>query len=175
MEEGELEKPILLTDEYSLFYLHWIKSSTLTRASTITPDYWISQHGSTKFASWAGFAFESVCRKHISQIIRSLNLEVVTSGITQVDQSKKGFQVDLIIDRTDYSMNLCEVKFCNSELIFSAEEAKKIIERRARVREATKTKKTLINTLISPYGAKKNPSYLEAFDKQLTMESLFTF
>lgn len=176
LNKKKKEGKYLLSDEYSLFYLQWIKPATLSHVQSIKHDYWLLQHGSTKFATWAGVSFETVCRKHISQIIRALHLEVVALGVAQIEHSSKkgeGFQIDLIIDRSDFCMNLCEIKFCNSELLFNTEETKKIIERKERFKKATGTKKTPINTLISIYGAKSNQSYLEAFDNQMTIEALF--
>lgn len=172
------EGKYFLSDEYSLFYLNWIKQATIIDSKTITRDYWLSQHGSAKFASWSGFAFETICRKHISQIIRALNLEVVALNVAHWDfpkksKDEKGFQIDLIIDRADHCINLCEIKFYKSELIFNSEEAQKILSKRERFREITGTKKTLLNTLISVYGAKENAAYFEAFDNQLRINDLF--
>ena len=167
-----------LSDEYSFFYLTWIKQATSINLQAISSDYWISQQGSAKFAAWSGFAFETICKKHISEIARALKLEVVATGAVHWDDSLKsenqiGCQIDLIIDRADQCMNLCEIKYYNSELLLKPDEAHKMLYRRERFKEVTKTKKTLFNTLLSVYGAKKNSSYMEAFDNQLTIDALF--
>lgn len=178
LNKKKKESKYYLSDEYSFFYLTWIKPATSVNFQSVTADYWLSQHGSAKFASWAGFAFETICKKHISEIIRSLKLEVVATGViywadSARNEGHSGFQIDLIIDRADRCMNLCEIKFHNSELTFSPEEARKAIFRRERFREVTKSTKTLFNTLISVYGARENPAYMEGFDNQLTIDALF--
>ncbi|MBF5060252.1 hypothetical protein NEPTK9_001785 [Candidatus Neptunochlamydia vexilliferae] len=78
-----------------------------------------------------------------------------------------------MIDRADHCMNLCKIKFYNSERFFNSDEARKVLFRRERFREKTKTRKTLFKTLTSTYGAKENGSYLGAFDNQLTLDALF--
>jgi uncharacterized protein len=172
------EGRFILTDEYCFFYLTWIKDITKSNAHPVTDNYWSTMQTSAKYASWSGFAFESLCKKHILQIIKALNIEVVAKSASYFSYKKKdkydvGMQIDLIIDRRDNCINLCEMKFYNKEFNLSNDEAKKIIFRREKFREIIKNKKTLFNTLISMNGAKKTANYLEAFDNQITAYDLF--
>ena len=160
-----------LIDEYSFFYLTWIKDLSQSKLQQLSKDHWLSMYARAQHAAWSGFAFETLCRKNIKQIIKALKLEVV--AMQAVHWQEKGLQIDLIIDRRDNSMNLCEIKYYNQELIFSPEESKKLLFRREQFREKSKTKKTLFNTLISIYGAKKNQSFLAAFDNEITVEDFF--
>ena len=160
-----------LIDEYSFFYLTWLKDFSESGLQQLSKEYWISIYGRAQYAAWSGFAFETLCRKNIKQIVKALKLEVVATQA--VDWNEKGLQIDLIIDRRDNCMNLCEIKYYNQELAFLPEDSKKILFRRERFREKTKTKKTLFNTLISIYNAKKNASFLEAFDNAITLEDFF--
>jgi uncharacterized protein len=172
------EGKYILTDEYCFFYLTWIKDFVTSNFQPISNNYWIEMQGSAKYASWAGFAFESLCRKHLLQIVKALNLQIVAINAIHFTYKKKnnedkGIQIDLIIDRKDNCMNLFEIKFYNHEFSLSNEEAKKVMFRREKFRGIIKTKKTLFNTLISTYGAKENTNYLEAFDNQITVNDLF--
>ena len=57
-----------LVDEYSLFYLTWIDSSTKLGFENISGDYWIRKYGTPKWMAWSGCAFESLCLKHVHKI-----------------------------------------------------------------------------------------------------------
>ncbi|MCB1115666.1 MAG: AAA family ATPase [Chlamydiia bacterium] len=166
-----------LVDEYTFFYLTWIKTATIDGKNALSSDHWLSLHGSTKFSAWAGFAFETLCKKHISEMIHRLGINTVAASIVHWvcphKESQEGLQIDLIIDRNDNAMNLCEIKYYNSVAHFSSESARKMNARRERFRVLTRSRKTLFNTLISVYGAEENSHYLEAFDNQITADAFF--
>lgn len=167
-----------VVDEYSYFYLNWVQDAMYNYDESISQTFWIKQQASSKFKSWAGYVFESVCLKHIRQIIKALELTVVAekasywSYLAQ-DSAEKGTQIDLIIDRADQCINLCEIKFWNSEYIMTDLYAQKLNQRREIFREKAKARKTLFNTLITPYGARNNKHYLSSVDKQLNLDALF--
>ena len=155
-----------LIDEYTLFYLNWIEGK----------ESYIQFQRSQSFLSWAGYAYENICIKHIREIIKALNLSVVAKTLSYWDKKTdgtKGAQIDLIIDRTDRSINLIEVKFCEDEFVIKKEYADHLNRRRNLFSECTKTRKTLFNTLITSFGAKKSLSYLSSIDQELTLDSLF--
>ena len=119
-----------------------------------------------------------VCLKHVRQIIKALELTVVAEKASYwsyfpKNSPESGGQIDLIIDRADQCINLCEIKFWNSEYIMNDANAQKLNKRREIFREKAKTKKTLFNTLITPYGARVNKHYLSSVDKQLNLDALF--
>ncbi len=166
-----------LIDEYSFFYLTWIenmRSSILRRSD---PDYWMKNQSSQKWLIWAGYAFENICLKHVAKIKESLGISGVSSIETQWsyhgDEENEGAQIDLVIDRADNCINLCEIKFSNDVYILTKKD-QVIFERKERVfRSETGTRKTLFTTLITPYGAEENTCYLGVVQKQLTMNQLF--
>lgn len=167
-----------VVDEYSYFYLNWIQDAMYNYDESISQSFWIKQQSSSKYRSWAGYVFESVCLKHIRQIIRALELTVVAEKASYWSylpkhHKEKGGQIDLVIDRADNCMNLCEIKFWNSQYVVSDSNAQKLNERREIFRENVKTRKTLFNTLITPYGARDNKHYLSSVDNQLNLDALF--
>jgi hypothetical protein len=176
----ENEKPrsaqYILFDEYSLFYLNWIdpiKSSILRGDDT---DYWMKHAGSPEWLAWAGYAFESLCYKHIYQIKNALKIGGVTtqSGYWKsMMDGKKEVEVDLVINRADSCINLCEMKFYNGPFIVSKSYAHELETKKIRFSETTRTRKALFTTLITPYGATLNPAYLSAVDNQLVIDELF--
>jgi hypothetical protein len=166
-----------LSDEYSAFYLKWneeIKNSRLG----VNPNYWMMLHNSTRFKSWAGYAFENVCLNHIHQIAKSLGFSGIIYSFSSWSykskvRNEKGVQIDLLIDRSDNCINLCEIKFHNGKFSVSKEYAEKLLYKKEKFMEITNTRKTVFTTLITSFGAKENPRYLQAVNNQLSMNDLF--
>lgn len=160
-----------LIDEYSLFYLDWIAAVSKTVLEGKDKDYWIKKQNTKAWAVWSGYVFENICLKHVAKIKAALGL----SGISTEESgwSGSGAQIDLVIDRADRSVNLCEMKYYNSEFIIDKEYAKKLETKKRVFREKTGTKKTLFTTMITTYGVKINKHYNSVVDNQLTMDDLF--
>ncbi|MEO7047461.1 MAG: hypothetical protein ABI091_19310 [Ferruginibacter sp.] len=89
------------------------------------------------------------------------------------NKSDAGFQLDMLIDRADNSINICEMKFYGTEYSLSAKEADCLRKRREFFREKTKTKKYLINTLITTFGLKQNENSVGIIDKVVLIDDLF--
>jgi uncharacterized protein len=130
-----------------------------------------------KYKTWAGFAFESLCIKHIHQIKQALGIVGIfsteSSFYSKGDDHEIGFQIDMLIDRSDNAINICEMKFYATEYEFSKKEAEKLRARRELFRNKTETKKYLINTLMTTFGLKANEHSASAVDKSLKMDDLF--
>lgn len=163
-----------LADEYSLFYLQWIEP----RRRDWTGG-WPTLRGTPKWRAWSGFAFESVCMKHIGQIKHGLGISGVITNVSSwkyrasPDLQDEGTQVDLLIDRADACINLCEIKFSESEFAIDKNYAKRLQLRRDTFRRVTKTKKAVLITFLTTNGIRNNPYALEVVDSSLTMEALF--
>jgi len=98
----------------------------------------------------------------------------VSSFASTRDNTGSGLQIDMLIDRADKAINICEIKFYADEWLLTAQDATQLRKRRERFRQLTKTKKMLINTVISSYGITSNEHSLAQVDNSLTMEVLFT-
>lgn len=160
-----------LIDEYSLFYLTWIAAMPKTSLEGIDEGYWIKKRGSRSWAAWSGYAFESICLKHVGKIKEALGI----SGVSTIESEwfSKGAQIDLVIDRADHCINLCEIKYNDSEFVIDKDYAK-VLENKKRVfRETTGTKKTLLTTMITTHGVKKNTHSLAVVDCALVLDDLF--
>jgi len=166
-----------LTDEYSLFYLKWIEPATFTES--IDTNYWLRISESHSWLSWAGYAFENICLKHIQKIKVSLGISGILTTESQWEYKpqngtdKKGAQIDLIIARADKTINLCEIKFCKDIYSISSEYAEKLEYKKTIFREKTKCKDLLLTTMITTYGVKENSNYLASVNSQKTMDILF--
>lgn len=166
-----------LIDEYSLFYLKWateIKNSRLP----VKSDYFLMLQNTPTWKSWSGYAFETICQNHIQEIADALGIGGIifsySSWNYKAEKSgEKGVQIDLIIDRPDNCINLCEIKFYNDEFVVSKEYSKKLYYKKQKFKEITKTRKTVFVTLITSYGVRENAQYHEVVNNQLTMDELF--
>ena len=169
---GKEKKDLIyrLVDEYSLFYFQFNPNKKPVGS-------FIQMSNTAKYKTWAGFAFESVCIKHVHQIKQALNIGGIysteSSFYSKGNDAETGFQIDMLIDRSDNAINLCEMKFYATEYELSKKEAEKLCTRRELFRTKTQTKKYLINTLMTTFGLKANEHSASAVDKSLKMEALF--
>jgi uncharacterized protein len=159
-----------LVDEYTLFYFQFNPQKNIETS-------FISLSQSPKFKAWAGYAFESLCMKHIAEIKRALSIAGIfsteSSFYSKGTTAAEGFQLDLLIDRNDNAINICEMKYYAAAYELTKKEAEKIRIKRELFRAKTKTKKHLIHTLISTYGLKENEHSIGIIDNNLDINALF--
>jgi AAA+ ATPase superfamily predicted ATPase len=169
---GKTKKETLyrLIDEYSVFYHHFNPPKNVQGSFLVLST-------ASKFKSWAGFSFETLCIRHIEKIKEALGVSGVFSEESAYffkgSTSEEGFQLDLLIDRNDNAINICEMKFYNNELLLSKKECETLRIRREQFRAKTKTKKYLINTIITTFGFKHNEYSTGIVDAVIPMERLF--
>lgn len=177
--EGEKSDRYLLVDEYSLFYLMWNSGVSSLDLQSRGADFWIKQRNTQSWRSWTGYAFESLCFKHVEGIKASLGLAAVQTKTSRWRYAPNknsldfGVEIDMVIDRADQCINLCEIKFYEEELIISKEYAEKLHKKRASFTSVTETRKSTFLTLITTHGASHNDHYLSSIDQELTMDALF--
>lgn len=162
-----------LSDEYSLFYIKFMDGSKAFGEGT-----WQSKAVSPSWKSWSGLAFENIALKHIPQIKKALGISGVYTEqsawrYTPKDASEKGTQIDLLIDRQDVCINLCEIKFSLTEFTIDKKYAEELNLKRRIFLAKTGTKKTVFITLLTTFGVNENGHYLSTVQNQLTMDVLF--
>jgi uncharacterized protein len=164
---GEYYKVI---DEFCLFNLSWLKER-----KRYLDDYWLSQAHTAGFVAWSGFAFEALCRKHIQQIANALKIK--TSGVVSAwrssKQVKSGAQIDLLIERFDDTITVCEIKF--TEKPFKIDKAyADVLKNKLKVfQEQTKTTKQLFLAMIAAGGLKETMYSEELVSSVVTLSDLF--
>jgi len=158
-----------LTDQFTLFYLHFMKGSMTT-----TAPYWSVYTDDGSHRAWTGYAFEQVALAHIDQIKRKLQIGgVLTRQYSwRSKDTKPGVQIDLVIERNDGVINLCEIKYCRDEYVIDAAYEKQLRRRTEAFRRETGTKLALHTTFISTYGLIHNEHAAQVQSK-VTMEDLF--
>ncbi|MEI6766244.1 MAG: ATP-binding protein [Bacteroidota bacterium] len=161
-----------LTDEYSLFYLRFIEKQHKAAANV-----WLKLSRSPSWKSWSGFAFESICLKHTVNIKQALGISGVyteESGyLFKGDKDKEGLQIDLLIDRQDAVINICEMKFYSGIFTIDKSYAAKLRNRMNAFRVHSKTRKNVLLTFVSSFGIKQNSHSTGLIDNNLTMDVLF--
>jgi uncharacterized protein len=161
-----------LLDAFTLFHLRWAANRTHDGP------YWIHRRSTPAGIAWAGYAFENVCLGHVRQIKKALGI----SGILTEESSwqhrarskdDQGAQIDLLIDRPDGAVNLCEMKHSNAPLAINKKYAERLRERAEVFRRVTNTQKTLFNTFITTCGVTQNEYAAALVATQVTAAALF--
>jgi uncharacterized protein len=172
IDKNEKDVIYKLSDEYSLFYLKFIEGSKDKDAGS-----WLRQMKSPSYTSWSGFAFESVCQKHTLQIRKALGIDGVYTQVSSwryiPAKGKQGVQIDLLLDRADRCINLCEMKFASDEFTVDKKYAGELQYKVNVFNEETKTKKTIFTTLITTYGVKSNAYATANVHAEVVMGDLF--
>ncbi len=162
-----------LTDEYSLFYLKFIENNAI-----IVKNTWQQINTQPKFKVWAGYSFENLCIKHHEAIKFELGIQgvyvEVSSFYSKENGQNDGIQIDMILNRADNVINLCEIKYCLDDFQMTDQYAETLRKRRETFRRISKTKKTLFNTIITTYGVQNSKNSSSVIDNIITMDKLFT-
>ncbi len=141
------------------------------------PGSWATFASSHSWLSWCGFAFEHICLKHVYQIKRALSIAGMHSENYvwrhHPQGEEQGAQIDLLIDRADKCMNVCEIKFAKTEFEITKKYAGELQNKLHVFQERTKTRKTLFLTLVTTHGVKNLTPYAGLVQAQVTLDALF--
>ncbi|AYD47792.1 AAA family ATPase [Arachidicoccus soli] len=156
-----------LSDEYSKFYLKFIQNNRNSGPGT-----WQRLHKSPSYISWAGFSFETLCLKHISQIKKALRIDAIYS--TNSSWFNENAQVDLLIDRDDNIMNLCEMKFYNASFAIDKNYYLNLKNKIAALQQEANTHKNIFLTMVTTFGVTDNAYNRELVQNTIELDSLFS-
>lgn len=158
-----------LSDFYTLFYLKFIKEYQSTDT-----DFWIKTIDSPKYRSWSGYAYEQVCLYHLVTIKKALGISGIetNSSSWRSKIGENGAQIDLVIDRRDQVINLCEMKFSINEFEIDKKYDADLRNKIGTFKTETKTRKSVFMTLITTFGLQQN-QYSGNVQNDLKMDILF--
>ena len=160
-----------LSDYFSLFYLKFVKGNYGT-----DEEFWSHNIGSPSRKAWAGLTFEQVCKDHIRQIKRKLSIGGISSEesswIVQADDEHDGAQIDMLIDRKDRIIDLCEMKFSEKEFTISKDYDAELRNKIGVFKEVTGTKKAVQLIMVTTFGVKQN-AYSSIVQDEVTLDDLF--
>ncbi len=159
-----------LIDPFCMFYIKFVENK-----NKLNETFWQNNQVASSVVSWRGFAFEGVCFNHINQIKNALGIGGVSttySAWSKREDDTEGTQVDLIIERKDNVVNMCEIKFYSNDFSVNKEYYKTLINRQELLSKELSPKMIIHNTLITTYGLKYN-EYSGVFDNVITLDDLF--
>ena len=162
-----------LTDFYTLFYYKFVAS-----ADTKDEQWWQHNYNSRSVESWQGMSFELVCMTHLSQIKQRLGISGISTSVSswrfksEEGSAERGCQIDMVIDRGDHSINLCEMKFCQSRFTISSDYEKSVRERMQMFKEKTGTRKSLFCTFVTTFGV-ADGAHHGVVDSEVVADDLF--
>lgn len=169
-----------LIDEYTIFYLKWIEPiRDMLQSQSLEPGNWQALQNTPEWHSWAGYAFEAVCYKHISAIRKTLSLGPTALASSwrfspHKNSKQKGAQIDLLFDRKDGVITLCEIKY-TAEPFSLTKDYFEILQRKIKVfAEKTKTKKQIFLSLVSANGIKPTLYSEDIVSGLVTLEDFFS-
>lgn len=160
-----------LTDPFCLFYLRFVDNKPASNS------FWQDNEHSATIRTWRGLAFEELCMLHVPQIKRALGIVGVASRESALtlrhDENHDGAQMDMIIDRSDNVVNLCEMKFYADDVEIDKEEDRKLRHRISMLTATLNRRQSLQTVLITSFGLRQG-MYSGIFVRTVTLDDLFT-
>lgn len=155
-----------LIDPFTLFYYYFINERKISS--------WIKYINTPGYNTWCGNSFEILCLNHIPQIKEALGISgVETREYTwRSKKTKPGAQLDLLVDRSDGVINLCEMKYSSGEYTVDSDCADDLIHKMETFQKETDSDKAIHITLVTVNGIKKN-EYSGIVQNVITAENLF--
>ena len=160
-----------LIDNYTLFYFKFIQQN-----HNNDEHFWSASIDSSMHRVWSGLAFERLCMTHVQQIKAALGIAGVLSNVyswkKDADDYSNGAQIDMLIDRNDQIINLCEMKYSLFEYAIDADYEKSLRNKKSAFIDATKTRKAVHITMVTTYGVRQN-SHSGIVQSEVTLDDLF--
>ena len=161
-----------LIDCFSLFHFRF-----LTETDGLDEHWWSHSVASPRQANWRGLAFERLCLLHIMQLKMKLGIAGVLTNVhswmhVPDDVYPEGAQIDLVLDRADNVINVCEMKYCNGSYAITKEEREKMDNRLEMFRSVTGTNKAIHLTMVTARGIVRN-DYADSVQSEVTLDDLF--
>lgn len=178
--KSKKEQMYQLVDPFTLFYFKFMHGH-----SNFLPGYWVKMHTTAAYHTWSGYAFEIVCLNHIPQIVKALGIDGsinvpcswsyrppkdAASG--DDDDLKHGAQIDLLIDRSDNTITVCEMKYSDQEYEITKDYYSTVQRRLRTFRKVTHTSKSLVPAFVTAQGL-VDDTYARQLPRNVTADDLF--
>lgn len=160
-----------LTDMFCLFYLGFVQ-----RNPTSNRTFWSDNQNSPRLNSWRGRAFEDVWFVHQEQVRHALGIDGVQAEVypwhATGDAASAGAQIDMLIERADRVVNLCEMKFTQDDFVITKDYDERLRRKLSALIERTGGKRNIQITLVTTFGLKMN-MYSSRIQRVVTLDDLF--
>ena len=162
-----------LLDSFALFHFRFIEPEP-----NPDPHDWSMGISAKAKSAWEGIAFERICLMHVGAIKRALQIGGVRTNICSwrhvADETYgKGAQIDLIIDRADNVVNICEMKYSSGKYALSKRDCEDIDNKMDAFRAVSGTAKSLHLTIVTANGLAEN-AYACKAQRVLVLDDLFS-
>lgn len=154
-----------LVDFYTLFYFYFLEHNEENDSN-----FWLKCQSTQQYSIWCGLSFERICFAHLEQIKAALGVSAVDCKCYPWRSADA--QVDMVIDRNDGVVNLCEMKFYKSKFVIDADYENNLLNKKFSFAQVTKTQKTIFLTMLTTAGVVENKFTYE-IQNFLTMNDLF--
>ncbi len=168
-----------IIDEYCYFYLRWIEPFK-KKGIEGGKEYWQTKGKTPAVLSWAGYAFENICLKHVDQIRHSLDLQAIACEMGNWrfipnEKHQTGAQIDLLFDREDGVITLCEIKYTDKFFVLDKSYAKTLMNKMNAFETHLSPKKQVQLALITINGLKPTIWSKELIHNIVTIDDLLKF
>ena len=161
-----------LIDHYTLFYYEYIDG---VRQGS---NYWRSMLGTPKYNTWCGLAFERTCLWHVDQIKKKLGISGILTNeyawrcLPDENIDRPGVQIDLLIDRSDGIIDICEMKYSKNPYTITSDYASELTRKRNVFQSVTGTKKAIHSIMVTTDGLTRN-EYWGDVQSEIQLDDLY--
>ncbi len=161
-----------LMDNFTLFYLKFMEGES-------NPDehFWSHSTIGPAINAWRGLAFERVCLQHLPQIKAALGISGVLTKVyswrhVADDVYPDGVQIDLLIERADRIVNVCEMKYSMEPYVISKKYDRDLRTKIGTFSALSAGKYGIHLTMITASGLAHN-AYWNQVQSEVTLPDLF--
>ena len=162
---GEVSYTFQLIDFFTLFYFQFVKGR-----NTVDSDTWQHLVATNSYKTWRGLAFEKLCFAHLPKIKSMLGISGVLTNTCSYYSSQA--QVDMIIERADRAVTVCEMKCSDKPYALTKAEYEKIANRLSVLREYYK-RKNIFFAMITSFGLVRNSYAINYVQNEIILDDLF--
>lgn len=175
VDEASILVRYCICDNYLQFFYKFIKPKLREIRQGTFNTHFSELLKTDTYLKWLGYAFERYCRKNHKTIAEILGFSAVNYKVgpffdRNTQTNDPGFQIDLVFDRADNVITICEIKYLQSAvdttIIQDFEQKLKYFP--------NKKKKTIHKVLISAEGVTEALANRAYFDQIITLETLVT-
>jgi AAA+ ATPase superfamily predicted ATPase len=158
-----------LLDSYTLFYFKY-----LAQNKNNDENFWTNSLNTPQHNAWAGYAFEILALQHVSEIKRALEIGGVQTTVSawRSENSTPAAQIDLVIDRKDGIIDLCEIKFAKNQFVIDKDYEENLRNKISAFISENKTRKAIHLLMLTTYGISKN-KYSGIVQKEVILDNFF--
>jgi hypothetical protein len=159
-----------LIDPFTLFWLRFVKDN-----NTKDEYFWTNLLDEGGRRAWSGYAFEQLCMRHVAQIKRKLGISGISTAVYswRSKEIHPGAQIDMLIDRRDGVINLCEMKYSLKPVTITADDDKNLQNKQMAFYAETGTRKAIHFTMVTTFGL-SDKGYHASFQSEVTLDDLFS-